>query len=235
MTFNTIRQWIAIAIIFYFSKYIGKGLKGNAIYVLAVLAATLFHKTALLAIALIIIYYVFKGGKSLGASFAKMEIVLVAPVAAVILLDYMQKHYGEIYAGVQTTGNVSAVTLARLALLGFLMVFSFFDEPYSLLNFDPDISLEEKAQAKHHIRFNSAIMLLGVACTMMIFFYKYADRLALYFMVFELIVLPYYVKNSKVKGFIKVFVVLLFAYLRIMSFRANGYGEMPYLPFWASL
>lgn len=235
MTFNTIRQWIAIAIIFYFSKYVGKGLKGNMGFVLAVAVATLFHKTALLAIALVIVYYVFRKSKSLGASFAKMGIVIVAPVAAIVLLDYMQKHYGAIYAGVQTTGDVSIVTLARLALLGFLMVFSFFDEPYSLLNFDPDISLEEKAQAKQHVRFNSAIMLLGIACTMMIFFYKYADRLALYFMVYELIVLPYYVKNSRVKGFIKVFVILLFGYLRFMSFRANGYGEMPYLPFWANI
>ena len=234
-TFNTLRQWIAIAIIFYFSKYIGKSLRGNVAFLLSVAVATLFHKTALLAIVLIVVYYVFQRSKKLWGSLVKMGIILVAPVAAVVLLNYMQGHYGEIYTSAQPTGTVSIITLGRLFVIGFLMFFSFFEEPYSLLNFAPDITPEEKIREKQIIHFNSTVMLLGVACTMMIFFYRYADRLAFYFMTFELLVLPRYIKNSRVSGFIKVFVILIFGYLRIMSFRANGYGEIPYLPFWANV
>lgn len=235
MTFNTIRQWIALAVIFYFSKYIGKGLRGNIGFIISVAVATLFHKTALLAVALVVIYYVFKQSKKLTSSLAKIGVVLIAPVAAVVLLNYMQNHYGGIYASSGLNGDVSIITIVRLGVILFLMFFSFFDEPYSFINFEPEMSLEDKAHAKHLLHFNSAAMLLGVACTMMIFFYRYADRLALYFMVYEMLVWPYYIKNSRMKGFVKILVILLFAYLRIMSFRANGYGEMPYLPFWANV
>lgn len=235
MSINTVRQWIATALIFYFSKYIGKSFKGNAYFVIAVAIATLFHKTALLGLAILIIYYMLKKSRTPFGQVAKAAVLVTSPIAAIGLFLYMRGAYGEIYGNASLLGNVSYVNLLRLAVILVLLFFTLFDEPHSLLILDPQKGRAENALEKQEVRINSIIMLCGIFCTMLVFLYKYADRVGQYFLVFEMLVLPYYVKNSRVKLFVKIFVIVLFAFLRIMSFRANGYGELPYLAFWATL
>lgn len=228
MSINTVRQWIATALIFYFSKYIGKGFKGNACFVIAVAVATLFHKTALLGLAILIIYYMFKKSKTPFAQVAKAAVLVMSPVAVVLLFAYMQSAYGAIYGSANFIGDVSYVNLLRLAVILILLFFTLFDEPHSLLIPDPNKTAEGNALSKQELRINSIVMLCGICCTMLVFMYRYADRVGQYFLVFEMLVLPYYIKNSRVKLFVKIFVLVLFAFLRIMSFRANGYGESVY-------
>ena len=234
MTINTVRQWIATALIFYFSKYIGKGFKGNAYFVIAVAVATLFHKTALLGLAILLIYYIFKKSRSPFEQVFKAAMLVASPVALAVLFIYMQNHYGAIYGNASILGDISIVNVLRLLVILVLLFFTLFDEPHSLLILNPQSSSEENSLVKQELRINSIVMLCGICCTMLVFLYKYADRVGQYFLVFEMLVLPYYIKNSRVKLFVKIFVLVLFAFLRIMSFRANGYGELPYLFFWAT-
>ena len=154
MTFNTMRQWIATAIIFYFSKHIGKGKKGGIIYILAVAAATLFHKTALIAAILLPAYYFLKKSTTRLNQLFKIAIVAIAPVAFIVLLDYMQKHYGGAYGSISASGNLSFITLARLALVLILVVLSSFKGAYALIVRDGSESAEEIEQSNHTLIFN---------------------------------------------------------------------------------
>ena len=154
--------------------------------------------------------------------------IILAPIAMCGLLVYIQVNYS-IYQNISSPQDISIVAIVRLLFLIFMLIMSSIDARYNTsdigLNNDSNVEL---IRAKDKERLETAITVLGVICTLMVFFFKYADRLASYFMMFEMIVYPRYIKSSRLKLFVQIFVLVLFIFLRIMSFISNGYGESVY-------
>ncbi len=231
--FNTIRQWIAMAIVFYFSKFITKGKKGLFKFILAVLVATTFHKTALITIALIPVFYLVKRSRTKSQFIVKFCMVFVLPIMFVALLYYMRGVYGDVYGSMTDIPDISIIALAQFAFLSFVFIthsLSLSSIKTNAIDRNSDIAV--KLHERNIEAFEMTVAILGALCTLMVFFFRYADRLASYFMMFEIIVYARCIKKSRLKLLVIAFILVIFTYLRIMSFAANGYGEMPYLPFW---
>lgn len=231
-TFNTMRQWIAMAILFYFSKHIGNGTKGMLKFIIAVCVATLCHKTAIIMIVLVPLFLLLRKSGTRWHQIIKATMLILAPVALAVLLIYMQSHYGNTYGNVSSEQDISVVAIFRLAFFVLLILLSALGIDHSE-SYGGAVSNDAGLiRIKDKERFETAITVLGATFTLLVFFFTYADRLATYFMMFEMIVLPRYIKKSRFRMMVIVFVLVLFTYLRMMSFKVSGFGEVPYLFFW---
>ena len=235
MTFNILRQWVAMAIVFYYSKYIMEGKKGAFKFILAVAVSITFHKTAFITLALLPLYWLVRKSRTVVNQIFKLLMIGVSPVVLAALLVYMRKVYGDVYGNINTQG-LSFINVARVAFMVFIAVMTAIDKHHVKKKNDdmPVLQDSEMLASKDIEIFDIAVMFVGIVFALMTLLYKYADRLGMYFIIFEMIVLPRYIKNSKFKIFVMVFVLFIFMYLRINSFMSSGQGEMPYIPFWAA-
>ena len=224
MTLNTIRQWVAIAFLFYFSKYIGKSKKGMIVYIAALFASVLFHKTAIIGVLLIAVYFLTTNSKKWYIQLGKISFIVLAPFIVLLIYNFFFSTYGAVYGKV-ITGSISFVNVLRLLLIAFIAITTHNEKARSR---GLDVTNNEWFRIQS---FNLIAYFSGTIITLCVLFYKYIDRVGLYFIIFELLVLPSFAKG-RYKQFAIILIIALFTYLRAMSFAGNGYGELPYIPFW---
>ena len=228
MTLNTIRQWIALAIVFYFSKHIGESRKGNIKFCIAVAVAVTMHYSAIVAFACLVGYYLLVKSKKTSTVLTKLLIIAVSPFVTVWLYNQLFDAYGVTY-GTQTEGDLSWVNVARIL---FLLVLFVLKNTAATNKLDKNTTVTLSDRKVSDERYQMLLYIAGIAITLLTAIYSYADRAGQYFILFELLVIPRYAKQKWSKQLAIFFVIVIFGYLRIKSFIGNGYEELPYLPFW---
>ncbi len=231
MTFNIMRQWIALAIIFYFSKYIGEEKKGTLKFVIAVIIATLMHKTSLLALAIVLIYYFVKKSKNIYQTLAKIITVVVTPILLISLYLFILSRYPSYK--IEFNGDISYINVLRVGVILLLLFFCVIRRKQIKLGQIQETA--EEAAIRKRMSFETVVALVGSVLTLLVAFSRYADRAAMCFIVFEMTVFPYYIKKKGIGKIVALFVFVLFMFLRYKSFTSIGQGEIPYLPFWAMI
>lgn len=225
-TFNTIRQWLAMAIVFYGTRYISDNIKSIIKYVIFVLLAVLMHTTALFAIFMIPLYYISLPSKDIQVQIKKIVMSIIISIASIAMYITFESKYGK-YISSTVYGDVSWGYIALALFCCFVILY---DSDWAIIvrmNYD-----KNSYGGVSRVTYETLTFFVGILLTLMVYITRYADRLGQYFLMFELIVLPYYIKKKKTRMITCVFVLLLCVYLRYSSFTSSGYGEVPYIPFW---
>lgn len=221
-TFNTLRQWIAISIVFYFSRYLNGNKKGLIKYIIAVLLATTMHNSALIAVAVVPLYFIFKPSTTKYQFIFKVLLSCLALLSITYIYDYFMGIYGDIYTSISSYGAISFVNIARLIFLILIILY----------NNDGYITIDQNKDTFNELRYETILYFIGITLTLMVYFYRYADRIGQYYILYETVVLAYFVKNKRTRTFAILFTIFLCGYIRYNSFMVSGYGEIPYIPFW---
>ena len=221
MTFSGIRQWLAIAIIFYASKYLieMKYVK----FSLFILVAALFHNTAIIAIVLPVLDILLNKLKDKKQRKTMFQLILIAPFIVLVgfYLEYkfsifsQYNYYIENFKWNKSTGLVIWIRI----FIGLLIYLSF--------------NKEELVDYEFYKRIYR-IYFFGLLLTVPGYYVSNISRIGLYFIIFEIILFGTIIKSNKKEKsrmffmFIFIFTLLMF----LIELAGSGRGHMPYIPFW---
>lgn len=225
-SFNTIRQWLAMAIVFYATRYIGKNVKSNIRYIIFVIFAILMHTTAIFALFFIPVYYFTLNSRNKKQLIRKIVMLLLSIFVGAVIYTILVSRYSSYFSS-EFYGDMSGLNILLVMFVIFIILY---DNNWKIIIQKPGSNINNGVMTS--IKFESVAFFFGIILTLMVLFFRYADRVGQYFLLFELVFFPYYIKKDRTRYITIAFVVFICAYLRFSSFLSSGYGEVPYLPFW---
>lgn len=221
-TYSGIRQWIAVAVVFYASKYVFEQKYG--IFTIFVLIASTIHNSALIALIYIPLDMVF--WERVPLKYKK--IFLISVISSPLLLYGMFvlitktgliSQYAHLLADDYKNINIGFSLFIKLAFIIFVV---------SLV--------KEKDYRFKDIYFGKKVILfyfVGVVLTFSGYFYYNISRIGWYFMVYEIVFFSMVSKTKRFGIVLKYAIVLVSLYLFYRNLKGSGASEMPYIPFWA--
>ena len=209
LSMNVMRQFFAISIVFLASVFLEK--KKYLIFLLVSIVAMLFHYSAIFAAVIFVVY--FWNGTKKGIK----KLALLLSICALVLLTY--NYIGSLlnlYSGYfdEMQVDIGLMVLAKVALLVFFIIFN---RLYIYHNEENDPT------AKNVV----TVYIIGLAITMLGYFFTYMERVAFAFMMFEPVCLALMCKKHY-KGLFRVATVALAAFIIYSSYSSNGNGVFPY-------
>ncbi len=214
---NLTRQYIAIAIVFYATRYLLQG--KNIRFLINVLIASCFHTSALLGV--LYVYFNIFNWKQLSKRHKWFLIFASALMPLAFVFVYRNLLYYSNYFDKQSA-EVGLLIILKLIILVMTIL------------------LLDKSKTKNidnintNMRFVICAYFIGVALTSLGYVFRFVDRIGLYFYVYEVVYIGYIFKqrNTRVNFFIKIFLAALYLYLCYGSVTGNGQGQFPYLFCW---
>ncbi len=216
MTFNILRQFVAIAIVFFATRYVSqrKYLK----FLIFVAIATLFHKSALLGI-LFIALDLFAWGYLTPKQKKIVSALLILGPAAIML-------FGTAIIGryVSYLSNASW----NIGLMLFLKMFLFVCTAWLI---QPEDGMADGNTA-YKITTTKTYYLVGIFITMLGYIFPYMDRIGIYFYLFEAVFVGAVMKSSKINSVVKLLMGILYLFLLYTAITGNAQGQGNYLFVW---
>ncbi len=217
-TLNIMRQCVAIAIVFWATRYLEKN--KIFLFLVGVLVASLFHQSALLGVLYLLICY--KGWRNLAVrlNFCKRKQIIlyaIALLAVVSVLIWKASKYIHYFLEVSPHIGLLLPTKIVAVLLW--------------------ATLTGRGRKKNTDAFLCQDIvkcyLLGLFLSLAGYFYPFMDRMGLYFTVCESIFLGYVYKEYDAKV-IRTIVVLWIVVPFAIDVCSGGQGQLPYYFFWNS-
>lgn len=216
-TYNLLRQSLALAIVFFSIRYLDeeKSLK----YFISIMIASLFHYTAIFAILLFFIYKICNNKKD------NKKLILIV-ILAIFLCAFIKPVIAFLYS----------IGVVNIKIYSYLNLFA--QEKIDISISDEIFKLSILFIILVHIKDNVSKMKINkflLICTILEFiFYQirlvlnFADRIALYFGYFTMLLLPqcrnFLYKNSKnavlLNNFIIILLLLIFWYFKFVILRS---------------
>ncbi len=227
MTMNGIRQFCAVAIVFYSTRYLNQ--KRLIPFLFSVAVASLLHQTAFIGL----IYAVeqLSNWRQLSKWERRLMMCCIAacPVALTYILTIVER-YEQYFAFISL--NMGIMIPAKIGL--FLLSAMFVRQYYRRKRWEQirsDVVVPYFTNTVPWICYAYAV---GILFTGLGYFFKQADRIGWYFYLYEGV---YYgmlrkdknVRNRTFFGLCNAFLVL---YAFLNSIRGNSQGNVPYLFFW---
>ncbi len=218
MSLNLMRQFIAMSIVFYATRYLFRG--KNIRFLIFVVVAALFHQSALISI--LFIYFNITTWKFLTRNQKSFLIVIGAISPLIVAIVYQNLLQYSSYFNELTFG-MGLLIIAKFCLLVF-----------SLFALDRTEPMCCTPQGEKVRRIAVCSYITALLLTSLGYAWRFVDRIGLVFYIFESVYIGYIFKqkNTKKNFLIKVAVFALFAYLLVGNVRGNGQGQNPYLFFW---
>ncbi|WP_368503155.1 EpsG family protein [Alkalihalophilus sp. As8PL] len=221
MTFSGIRQWLAIAIVFFISKYLFemKYLK----FSLLVVVASLFHNSALLALTFPLIDSLASKLKYRKQKITLILFLLLGPliiISFIIINNYLSlvSDYRSYFLFLQWNGGSGIIIWLKI-FLGIYIYISF-----------------RKADFNNFLLYNRVIYiyLAGLLISIPGYYFDNLARIGFYFTFFEVILFALLIKSeNKKKSSIFIFIIIIFiTIIYIFELAGSGRGHIPYTPFW---
>lgn len=217
-TYNIFKQFTAIAIVFYATRYIGK--RKFIHYTALVLLATMIHQSAMLGFGFIIFNALSWKRITAKRLLGCMAFLVIAPVAIVGAMAVASKRID--YYFENTSLNVGFVIFVKIAMLLFSMKWSL---SIGLQGGKKNVQMpQEGIMSMRAIRM---IYGAGLACIFLGFVFPYMDRIALYYLMYEYVYWGVLYKKNRNNGM--VFLFIMFALLTLMlDLLSSGNGHIPY-------
>ena len=218
MTMNIMRHFLAIAIIFYATRYIER--KKYFKFICFVAVASLFHTSALIGLAFVAFdvfqwrYLSRKQRNFMWVASLSLPLVLVGAILVVI----RYKHYFDTMGSV----NIGLMLFVKLAVFFFSL----------LLFYKKDNSFDGEISEVYRVRCIKVYYLIGILLTGLGYLFSYMDRIGLPFYIFECIYYGILVKSTRGKFLFKLMIFVVLAYYFVMSMRGGGQGTIPYVFAW---
>lgn len=216
-TMNIMRQYIALAIVFFATRYIYN--RKYIWFILGVLLASILHTSALVSIFLIIPNYYFNG-RGITKKKVALTMILIACIpiinrGIIYLYNVYDRYFGEASIG---------LSLLSLLRIGTIIVFAFLAINYKNYFWNKKIP-------KREFRIVTLIYIISVGITIIGNIYEYVGRVSIYFIMFEIVfaaMLARYEKNKKFKLFSMIYVFLALYFLIIKTGYLGENGIMPF-------
>lgn len=190
-SFNIVRQVMSVAILFYAFKYLKDKDKTSLIkYFALVILAGLFQRTVFIMLAIPIIKFIYENKKYNAIRITSFIVLLL------IILNF--ETIGQIMA---STGNETLVYYSYYFLqkgAGGISIAYFLRVLPTIL---PYFLLSKKIKEDKEIFLIYNMFIIGAILTLLGYLTTtFGERLALYFTVFQIVLIPYYIKISQARA-----------------------------------
>ena len=217
ISMNIIRQYMGVAIVFYFSRFLFKG--NNIVYLIGVLLASTLHLSSLISMALFAIELL--RWKELSKV---KKLIYVAGIAAFFMLfgtlmNFADSEYGD-YLASNSSSEVGMMTTLKVIFI-FVSCFIF--------------NIFKKNKYSSVDTYKTVFMIIVLSITGLLletlgYFFPYMDRLGVIFHMFFLVYWGVLYKNIKGENIhLYTFIyLLLIVYPFISTLIHNGQGTVPF-------
>lgn len=213
-TLNLNVQYIAIAIVFYSTRYLGKN---NIKYFLLTLLASLIHTSALISLIYFFVLLFFQKKKTKKQLLSIFLIALLYLIFCYYAFNILINKYK--YYIMYSTSNVGIMVFVQL--LFYIFTYALYKKTKN----ENDMN-EFKTISKYY--------LIGILLSFSSYFIGNAGRISYYFMVFEPVYISYFIANNKIDKFIKFLSmawIIIYSIYIIIDMK-NGTRVFPYSFFW---
>lgn len=213
---NVMRQYCAVAIIFYSTKYLFT--QRYIKYIGGIIFASLFHLSALIAISFLGLELLEWKKLSMQKRIFYSFLVVLFLLLGSLIYSFVLSEYGHYFENKEE--NLGILTLAKACFI----VFSAF-----LSGLWRKKTLDENN--KYIIKVSFSMYLLGVSIESLGYFFPYMSRIGIPFSIFSVLYWGILFRQTKnvVLNFIYFIALLLFVALPfLLSMVTNGFGTMPY-------
>lgn len=220
-TFNIVRQFVAVSIIFFATRYLTK--KKYFKFLLFVAIAFLFHKSALLGV-LLVAFDIFawkhltNKQKRLLTLFWILGIIVVLLFGALIIGRYVNY-----FKNIQFDFGI--VVFIKMALFVFTVALLIGEKWH-------DTDKNGYSVGAYTCNTAKVYYAVGILLTMLGYMFSYMDRIGIYFYLFETVYIGMVMKSKRVEILIKLAIAALYLMLLLVTLSGNGHGQGNYLFFW---
>lgn len=220
MTFNVLRQFVAVAILFYATKYLER--KKYFKFLICVMCATLFHTSALLGL-LFIVFDIFDWSQLTKKQKKIIKIFIVCGVAAVAVLGIgIIGKYSSYFTNVHFNFGI----LILLKILLFALTARSMSGEY-VANAEGGYSVEA-----YSFKTVKVYYFVGMLLTALGYMFDNMNRVGLYFYLFETVYIGMVMCSKRVSVITKLIISALYLFLMFGTVFGNGQGQGNYLFFW---
>lgn len=217
-TLNIMRQCVAIAIVFWATRYLEK--KKIFVFLIWVLVASLFHQSALLGMLYSLICYTGWGNLAVQLNLSKKKrMMLYAVTLLVVIFVLIMKASKYLHYFFEMSPHFGVLLPTKIAAV---LLWATLTDRGRRKNTDAFL-------CQNIVR----CYLLGLFLSLTGYFYPFMDRIGLYFTVCESIFLGYVYKEYDAKV-IRIIVVLWIVVPFAIDVCSGGQGQLPYYFFWNS-
>lgn len=224
---NIMRQMCAVAIVFFGSRYIEKGRYG--LFLLFVVAGYLFHTSAVLGVMFFASEYLDWSNLSKRKKHFLGLAALLAPVAVLYVANKLSTYLRYF---THFTLNVGAV----LAIKFVMLLLSQWGLKRTVIRRREMVGEKDCQSDSTGMGYRITMVEIGYAVGLLIcsvgYIIPYADRISLYFYIYECVYLGILMKYKSVRSGYPLVIVLLYGLIFISLFFGGGQGQIPYLFFW---
>lgn len=226
MSLNTVRQFCAIAIILYSTRYLVK--HQDFRYILGVMAASVFHQSALIGITLLAFELLRWRELSNRKRVLFIGIIALSPVVIYYAIGQALR-----YEGYFAKTDVDMGIMVPIKILFFLATALFVFVLYRRNNYFSDWS-ELTAEDRNNLLLGCIGYLLGLCLIFSSYFLPMMNRVGWYFTIYEGIYMGMLLKTKDAlyKYIFGWCVLIIIGYGFITSMTDNAQGTMPYLFIW---
>lgn len=226
MTMNVMRQFCAIGIVFYCTRYLSQ--KKVFRFILGVLIAMLFHQTAVIGIAFLAVnclrWKELPNREKMFYIFA----VLMIPAAGYVAVLVMAR-YAKYFSAVSL--DIGFMILLKLLFLAATLVFIFaMHHRYSYFRSGQMLDEDDR----FHILIAGLCYFAALLLAALGYVFPFVDRISWYFYLFEGVYFGMLLKgrSSLDRVVFGYGIAFLLGYAFLYSMLNNSQGTMPYLFFW---
>lgn len=222
-TFNIMRQFVAVAIVFYATKFLFN--KEYFRYVLCCIVSMSFHITAILGLVILVLYY-FMYNYETGQKIKNAWLVVACVPLAIVGGLFLFSKYKNYFNGVVHFDFSPILTIKILVYC----IYSYKELRYRKW---VDVSLRAKMDKENAIILNTMpyVYIVGLVATMLGSFINFANRAGIYFMMFEVVFVGYVCKNKPLSNYKMVYLTILL-YMFLSTVFLLG-GRLQYSVFWS--
>lgn len=224
-TMNIMRQFFAIAILFYCTKFLDN--KKYLLYLVSIFLCTLIHKTSLLALLILFIYYWNNLNK-------KKKIIMMIPCGLIMIITlyyiivFESGHISNYFSSNNLISNLNIPFLYRLAI--FIIAFSFYNFNVKIVIKKSDSNnFKNDLIHKKEINKISLIYFIGLLFSSLGMFYFIMARVGYFYLIFELLFWGFFTYKNNSNKYLNICMISIFAiYTFAMELIFNGSGIFPF-------
>lgn len=226
MTMNGMRQFCALAITFYATRYLPK--KKYFRFILLVLIATLFHQSAIIGILpLGLEVFHWKTLSKNQKRFIGLMICAIpfAMVGGYMLLGRYERYFRDV------SFDIGFMILLKLIFFFFMVLFVFKIQGLQG-HYDSEISIQQ--EDKENLLLIPFCYFAGLCLAALGYIFPYTDRISWYFYISEGLFMGILMKDKAPlnRFIVGICVAGVMGYNFVYSMLNNSQGTMPYMFFW---
>lgn len=231
LTFSGIRQWLAVSIVFYATKYVYDNRKLIIAFALVVIAFFL-HNSVVISL-LLLVPYIFEKDGSLRKKIFKLFVFVLAPIAGAAAYSLLMSKYSNFLTDyARSSVSIGIMIPVRVVLLIFMFVFDYPRNSIGSKEYHNGLLVQKKIGIKKLLLFESIDLILNSIG----FFASNTSRICWYYLSFTPLLYGYclnkrYGRNT-IYILVKIMVFIVFAYYLLSSLTSQTNHIVPYHFFW---